>query len=192
LPLKNKDIISICSKEQIQRYIQNIANQIDIRYKDFKNIHLICILDGALVFTKALEKQIKKYNINISYIKISATQNMSLKNQASLIDKNLIPQDKFNSQTIHIILDDLIDSGKSMTLAKKYLKSLKYKNISTIALFNKYKNINKADIIGHNFEYEKDKLEKIGIKDYWLFGYGMDLDKKYRDLEEIKAVVINI
>ena len=60
-------------------------------------------------------------------------------------------------------------------------------SVKTAVLINKYfdNHYIKADFIGINLGLMKSKLKEMGIKDYWLFGYGMDLDGEYRDIEHI-------
>ncbi len=60
------------------------------------------------------------------------------------------------------------------------------KSIKAAVLINKYigSHVN-ADFIGLNLGLNKNELITKGIDDYWLFGYGMDLDGQYKDIEHI-------
>lgn len=177
------------SKEQINKCIDNVASTL---LKQNKFIHLICILNGAKKFTDALSEIFDNKNIDyhISYIKAKATRGTELRNKVILEEDNIAKPSFFNKETSHIITDDLIDSGKTTLAVKKYLHTNKYKNIKILTLINKYKNNNIADIVGYDLALDKEQLKKQNIKDYWLFGYGMDLNGDYRELDEIRALRI--
>ncbi|VAY86292.1 Hypoxanthine-guanine phosphoribosyltransferase [hydrothermal vent metagenome] len=188
-------IVDILSKDEIEKCVDKISQKICKITKDKKTfIHLVCVLDGAKKLTSEISKKLTSKNIKhfISYIKSTSTSNLELLDNITLKENNIPKIDFFTKKTSHIIIDDLIDSGKTVLGVKKYLIKKGYLDIQIAALINKYKNCNIANILGYDLCYVKDELKNNGIKDYWLFGYGMDLDEKYRELEAIKALQIHL
>lgn len=194
-PLLEADIRSdvanspeILTNTDILNCIKNIAQKIELWLENEKKIsylNVICILNGARQFTYDLVIELEKKNIlcKISYIKVRATNGMNLLDSIEIDSDNI---DKaINENEIALIVDDLVDSGRTLEIVKHYLVSLGYKNLKTAALLNKYDNAVTADFIGFNLKLNKAKMNEIGIEDYWIFGYGMDIYGHYRDIRYI-------
>ena len=72
-----------------------------------------------------------------------------------------------------IIIEDIIDTGKSINYIKEYLNTFDVKNIKIVSLLVKNTSSKLSDWFG--FE----------IDDEFVIGYGMDLDDKFRNLKDI-------
>ena len=125
----------------------------------------------------------------MSYIKTVGTIDTQLKDEIELKYGNLPKASHFKEQSVYVV-DDLIDSGKTAVAICDHLSSLGYEAVQIVALFNKHKDCTLADIVGFDLAYDTQELAKVGVKDYWLFGYGMDLDGEFREMEEVKALII--
>ena len=79
-----------------------------------------------------------------------------------------------------LIIEDIIDTGKTMKFLVNYINELGAKSVKSCALLDKksrrVENID-ADYVG--FE----------IPDLFVIGYGLDYDEKYRNLPYIGVVV---
>ena len=183
----------ISTHEQIQEKIAYIAQEMTSRLiSATQPIHLICILEGARKFSTALSKELidRGFVCEISYIKTVGTVHTELKDEIELKYGNLPKASHFSEQSVYV-LDDLIDSGKTAIAICEHLFYLGYPVVQIVALYNKYKNCTLANIVGFDLNYDIQELAKIGIKDYWLFGYGMDLDGEFRELDEVRALIIS-
>ena len=182
----------ISTPAQIKEKIGVIATEMITRLtSQTEDIHLICILEGARKFSNALRAEIESqgFACKMSYIKTVGTIDTQLKDEIELKYGNLPKASHFKEQSVYVV-DDLIDSGKTAVAICDHLSSLGYEAVQIVALFNKHKDCTLADIVGFDLAYDTQELAKIGVKDYWLFGYGMDLDGEFREMEEVKALII--
>jgi hypoxanthine-guanine phosphoribosyltransferase len=190
----DKDIV-LFNNSQILQYIDNVAQEILLKSNEYDLIHIICILEGGKEFCNHLEDILLfQKEIYISEIKITATKDNALLDKPLMVYDRLPSSNFFDEKkVVNIIVDDLVDSAKSINLAKEYLSNKGFENIYKVALINKYQdNIDVCDIVGVNMKLHKTDMKKKGIEDYWLYGFGMDLDGEKRDLKEIRAIVKNV
>ena len=162
--------------EYIEKRIDNIANQLNNKYKnEVSPIHTICVLNGAIFFFVELIKRLK-FPIIIDTIQVSSyigTESSTL----SIIKDCSFPIKK-NEKII--LIEDIIDTGKTIDeLIEKF--SIKTNNIKICSLLfkeNKYR-------IYHKNSIDTNILigEKIG--DEFVVGYGMDYNELGRNLDKI-------
>ncbi len=90
-----------------------------------------------------------------------------------------------------LIVDDLVDSGLTLQTLKKEIIRLGAPEVKTAVFIKKYKSHGgPVDFCGIELGLNHKKLAQKGIKDYWLFGYGMDLNGKHRKLDKIGWIEI--
>ena len=158
------------SEQDISRRIKEISCGISRSYYD-KNPILIGILNGSFIFMSDLIRQLN-IDCEIDFIKISSyegkksTGNISMSKGLDLDIKN---------RSV-IIVEDIIDSGKSINYLYDFISNLNPKDIAVISLLAK-KNVSKL-----NF-----KIDFIGfeISSEFVVGYGLDYKQKLRNLNSI-------
>ena len=158
------------SDQDITKRVKEISNEISGLYCD-KNPILIGVLNGSFIFLSDL---IRHLNIHceVDFIKIS-----SYKGKKSIGKINMtkgLDLDIKNRSVI--IIEDIIDSGKSIKFLYDYISNLNPKDIAIISLLAK-KSISKL-----NF-----KIDFIGfeISSEFVVGYGLDYNQKLRNLKSI-------
>jgi len=169
-------INKICfNAHQIDNIISNLAKKIDEYYQDYTEIICIIVLKGAKKFSEdLLEKLPDKFKPVFieakSYIGKKTQKNVQidLLNIKSLLDKNVL------------LIDDIYDTGKTLSLILRVLQTLRSKSLKTCVLLNRInsheKNI-KIDFVGEN----------IFHKDFFV-GYGLDYNGKGREWPYIVRV----
>lgn len=148
----------LINEEKLQRRVKELAHKIEDDYKD-KEINIICILKGSVFFTCVLAKNINK-NVKIDFLRIISYEGEN-NNQVKLV-ANLLPNIK-NKDII--ILEDMLDTGKTLNHLMPILNKEKPKSIKVSTLLDKpskRKVAFKADYI----EFE--------IEDKFVVGYGLD------------------
>lgn len=173
----NKNIDVLINKKDIEKRINILAKKIDNDFKD-EEIIFISILKGSICFSIDLLKNIKTENKIIDFIKVSSYKktestnniNFQLDVSVNLENKNVI------------IIDDILDTGRTMHFLINHIKNKNPKIIKTCVLLNKQqrrqKNI-KADYIGFEIDNE------------FVVGYGLDFEEKYRFLPYIGVLKKN-
>lgn len=168
--LYDKTFESFIDEKTIDAAVKNLATQIFNDYHE-KEPTFLSILNGSFMFTSDL---LKNYNglCSVSFIKLASyIGEKSTGNVKSLIglDKNL--EDK----TI-IILEDIIDTGNTLSEIISQLKNKKANEIKVCSLFFKpdaYKKSIPIDYIG------------IKIPNKFIVGYGLDYNGLGRNLSHI-------
>ena len=186
----------VLSAEEISSCVQDIAGQVQLwAHKERENqssqnnsLRIISILDGATYLTNDLVKVLKPVECEVIGIKVRATADTKLLDQVE-IESGHIPSPQAEDQPL-LIVDDLVDSGKTLVAVEELARELGYKNIRSAALINKYAEVSIASYLGRNLQLDKFTLAKDGITDYWLFGYGMDIGGDYRDLDYLGWIEI--
>jgi len=177
----------VMSREEIKYTVKKIAYHINewVISENTKELDIISILSGSRPFTEDLIRELEsmKLSVFLHLLCIEATDETGLLPECrvayGIIDNNI-------KGRLVLIIDDLLDSGSTLKKAKSIVEDNGPKSIKTAVLINKYIGLNvNADFIGMNLGLDKDKLLAKGINDYWLFGYGMDLDGQYRDIDYI-------
>lgn len=154
------------------------------------SVHVVAILNGAKNISDYFVAYCEDNNIEcqVEYIKIKASDRLELLENKVL--ESTFKQKSYDTKTL--ILDDLIDSGGSIDMAYDIIKSVDKKTyIRKATLFNKYDtNKHKVDFLGYNFGFSLEYYKERNIKDIWFFGYGMDLDGYFRNIDYIKGLYI--
>lgn len=165
-----QEIKVLIKEETINKRLDELAKQIMEDYKG-KDIMFLCILKGSVMFTVELAKRIKN-NVQFEFIEVSSYEN----NQST----GKIKLNKDISQSIEgkdvIIIEDIIDSGRTISFLKEYLKQKNPNTLKVCSLLDKpSKRIFeiKADYIG--FE----------VDDKFIVGYGLDDNQNYRNLSYV-------
>lgn len=168
----NKDVESILiSEEEIEKIVTDISEKITQDYKDRNSrLLLLCILKGSVVFMGDLMKHID-LPLEIDFMKVSSYGSGSKSTGNINIILDLRRDDL--SETDILIVEDIIDSGKTLSFLSEYLTLKGAKSVKTVTL------LDKPDRREVNFV--PDYTGKV-IPDEFVVGYGLDYDEKYRAL----------
>jgi hypoxanthine phosphoribosyltransferase len=170
LKVHDKHFIQYLDESVILDRIYHIAQCINQDYKDRKPLFLV-ILNGAFMFASDLFKSLE-IDAEISFVKISSYHGMTSSGNINTIiglDQDIAGRDI-------IILEDIIDTGKTLYEFLKQLKSENPASVAVAALLHKY-DANKYSI----------KIDYLGFKvsNKFLLGYGLDYDGLGRNLRDI-------
>ncbi len=155
--------------------------------------NLISVMEGAKPFARDLVANLKKIapelEIKAHEVRIKGTDGKSPLEtrewQSGSLDGAGL------SKTPVLIVDDLVDSGKTLLMLKEKVIALGVAEVKTAVLIRKFGAASgPVDFLGFDLNLNHATLAPKGLKDYWLFGYGMDLDGRYRELDYIGWVEI--
>ena len=170
----DRDIKEILvSPEEIDRLTERIAEDISRDYKDSRHLLLLCILKGSVVFMGDLMKKVS-IPVEIDFMKVS-----SYKGGTSTSGKINILLDLHRNDLSDcdiIIVEDIIDSGRTLSYLVEYLKVAGAKSVKTCTLLDKPSR--------REVEFEPDYCG-TAIPDEFVVGYGLDYDEQYRALPYI-------
>lgn len=168
--IKNKKFKKLIDKKKIQSKIKQIANKINKDYCD-KNPIFIAILDGSFIFAADLYKNIS-IKSEISFVKLKSYKKTKSKKLEKYIGLNCALKNRHV-----IILEDIVDTGKTINKFIQDIKKFNPKSIKIATLLSKPEvhNLN-LDFVG--FE----------IQNKFVVGFGLDYDGLGRNVSDILQI----
>jgi hypoxanthine phosphoribosyltransferase len=156
---------------EIQKKVRELGNKITQDYFG-KELILICILRGAVVFLTDLIKQID-LPLSIDFMSISSYGFNETDSGLVKITKDLDE----NIEGKHVlIVEDIIDTGLTLSYMIRNLQLREPASIEICALIDR----EVRRIANIKIKYNAFKLEEK-----YVVGYGLDYKQKYRNLESI-------
>ncbi len=174
--MRIKDIHVHLPEEEIKARIRELGQQISGEYGE-EPVCLVCILKGSVFFTCELAKRITS-PVEMEFMSVSS---YGAGTSSSGVVK--IVQDLSTSiEGKHVLLiEDIIDSGRTLHYLIQNLKTRNPKSLRLCALLDK-----------PDRRAVEVKVDYVGftIPDQFVVGYGLDYDQKYRNLPYIGFVDI--
>lgn len=162
----------LLNEEEIQVAIKKMAKEINEKYKD-KEITLICILKGGVMFFAELSKHIESIT-TFDFMHISSYANESYSSGNVKIVKDL---DYSITDKHVVVVEDIIDTGYSLGAVKKHLLQQNPKSLEIAVLLDKPSKRESYEVIPDYIGFE--------IPDKFVVGFGLDLEQKLRNLPYI-------
>ena len=165
----------LLSEEEVNKRISEVAEQITRDYQG-KEIHLICILKGGVFFTCELAKRLD-LPVTLDFMSVSRYGNDTKSSGVVRIVKDL---DEPLAGKDVLIVEDIIDSGRTLSYLIEVLKQRGPKSIRLCTLLDKPERRVKKQV---TVDYTC-----FTIPDEFVVGYGLDYAQKYRNLPYIGVV----
>lgn len=164
----------LISEEDVEKRIKELADQINKDYEG-KEVHLICVLKGSIFFTCELAKRIK-LPVTFDFMSVSSYGNQTESSGRVKIVKDL--DEAIEGKDV-IIIEDIIDSGRTLSYLIDLLNARKPASLKLITLLDK-PDRRVTDV----------KVDYTGfvIPDEFVVGYGLDYAQKYRNLPYIGVI----
>lgn len=161
-------------EEQVDARIRELGEQISRDYAG-KTVHLICILKGSVYFTCELAKRIS-IPVTMDFMQCSSygaeTKSSGVVKIAKDLDEPITGRDV-------IIIEDIIDSGRTLSHLRKLLTQRDPASLKICTLLDKPD----RRVVDVDVEYVGFQIE-----DKFVVGYGLDYDQQYRNLPYIGVV----
>ncbi|WP_167955312.1 hypoxanthine phosphoribosyltransferase [Anaerosporobacter faecicola] len=167
----------LLSEEEVDKKIRELGAQISKDYAG-KSIHLICVLKGGVFITCELAKRIT-VPVTMDFMSVSSYGDGTESSGRVKIVKDL--DEAIEGKEV-LIVEDIIDSGRTLSYLIELLESRKPNSIRLCTLLDKpERRVTdvKVDYVGFN------------IPDEFVIGYGLDYAQKYRNLPFIGVVENN-
>lgn len=156
------------TEEQIAKMVERVGAEISRDYKD-KNLLPVSVLKGSVVFMADLMRAITIP----ARIDFMATSSYGSGVKTSGVVKILKDLDLELSGYDILMVEDILDSGKTLSYLTELLQSRGPKSIRVCTLFDKPER--------REVEVEATYVGSQ-IPDAFIVGYGLDFDEKYRNL----------
>ena len=165
----------LLTEEEVDTKINEIAAKISEDYAG-KQIHLICILKGGVFFTCELAKRLT-IPVSLDFMSVSSYGGGTVSSGVVKIVKDL--DEPLEGKEV-LIVEDIIDSGRTLAYLLEILKQRHPAGIRLCTLLDKPERRVKKQV---TVDYTC-----FTIPDEFVVGYGLDYDQKYRNLPYIGVV----
>ncbi len=162
-------------EDQVNKRISEVADQINEDYAG-KSVHLICILKGAVFFACELAKRLT-VPVSLDFMSVSSYGSGTQSSGVVRIIKDL--DEPLEGKEV-LIVEDIIDSGRTLAYLIEILSKRGPKSISLCTLLDRPERRVKKQVTV--------KYTCFTIPDEFVVGYGLDYDQKYRNLPYIGVV----
>src|SRR6476659_8423981 len=174
--LHDKTFDTYLSEQDIQEKVKEIADQLNRDYKDKRPL-FIAILNGSFMFAADVFKYLT-IDAEICFIKLASYRGM--KSSGNVITAIGLDQDLFGRDVV--ILEDIVDTGKTLGEFLPKLDHQQPKSLKIAALLHKPE--------ATQFPLQIDYLG-FDIPNKFVVGYGLDYDGLGRNLKEIYQLADN-
>ena len=158
----------LVTEEQIDAKVAELAAQIDAKYAG-KDVLLVGVLKGAVMFMADLSRAIQ-IPVQMDWMAVSSYGSGTKSSGVVRILKDL---DRDITGRNVLIVEDIVDSGLTLSWLKSNLESRGAANVDILAILRKPEAAKVEVTVKYvGFDIPKD----------FVVGYGLDFDEKYRNL----------
>jgi len=164
----------LISEEEIKKRVKELGKQITQDYRG-KELCLICVLKGGVMFMVDLAKEIDLL-LEMDFMAVSSYSNEKTSSGVVKIIKDL--DEPIEGKHV-LIVEDIIDSGRTLSYLVKILNDRKPASLRICTLLDKpEKRVTdvRVDYVGFT------------IEDKFVLGYGLDYMQKYRNIPYIAVL----
>ncbi|CAM3162299.1 Hypoxanthine phosphoribosyltransferase [Corynebacterium gottingense] len=160
----------LLTEDDLQARIQELADMVSKKYKDAEqDLILVCVLKGAVFFLTDFARKLS-IPAEMEFMAVSSYGNSTTSSGVVRILKDL---DKEIADRDVLVVEDIIDSGLTLSWLLKNLSGRGPKSLEVITLLRKPEvQTAKIDLLDVGFD----------IPNEFVIGYGLDYAERYRDL----------
>jgi len=158
--------------ETIEKRVQELAAQIEKDYASVDSLYMVGILKGAFIFLADLVRHLSIPH-TVDFMALSSYGKTTSSGAVRILMDLREPIEKRHV----LIVEDILDSGKTLSYLYHLLKERQPASLKTCVLTLKQRTTFTAEV----------PLDYLGfeIPDVWVVGYGLDFADKYRTLPYI-------
>ena len=170
---RKKHKISIhLTEQQLNQRIAEIGKEITERFCG-ESVYLICILKGSIFFYTELAKRIE-LPMTMDFMSVSSYGSGTKSSGVVTVKKDL--ECPIEGENV-ILVEDIIDSGNTISRLKKLLTERHPKSLTLCTLLDKPERREVEDAVADYTGFV--------IPDRFVVGFGLDYDQRYRNLPYI-------
>ncbi len=167
-------IETLISTSAIEKRLDELAEVINNDYKD-EEIYLVCVLKGGVFFMVQLSKRLTS-PVSLNFMDVSSYGDGTESSGHIKIIKDL--DESIEGKNV-LIVEDIIDSGRTLSHLVNLLNSRNPKSLKICTLLDKPdRRVSQVDVAYTGFT----------IPDAFVVGYGLDYAQKYRNLDYIGVI----
>jgi hypoxanthine phosphoribosyltransferase len=163
----------LLSEQQIQKRVAELAAEIRRDFPD--DVHLVAVLKGAFMFLSDLVRHMSGA-VTLDFMAVSSYAKAKSSSGEVRMLKDL---DSGLAGRNVIIVEDIVDTGLTLTYLQEILRARNPRSLRTACLLSKPSR-RQVDVA----------VEYVGftIEDRFVVGYGLDYAEQYRNLPHIGVI----
>jgi hypoxanthine phosphoribosyltransferase len=162
----------IVTEEQIRSKIEELAKQVSADYSHVEKLLLVGVLKGAVMFMADFARALGRYGppADLEFMAVSSYGQGTTSSGVVRILKDL---DRDIAGRHVVVLEDIVDSGLTLSWLMKYLESRAAASVEVVAL------LRKPDAVKVHVPV---KYVGFDIPNEFVVGYGLDYAERYREM----------
>ncbi len=166
----------LITEEEVEKRICELGKEISEHYQG-DSVHLVSVLKGGVFFTCELAKRLT-IPVSIDFMSVSSYGNDTKSSGVVKVIKDL--DESIEGKNV-LVVEDIVDSGRTLSYLLDNLKSRKPKSLRLCTLLDKpERRVTDVQVDYTGFE----------IPDEFVVGYGLDYMQRYRNLPYVGVVVL--
>lgn len=161
--------------DELQARISELADEINEDYQG-KNLHMICILRGGMLFLADLMRQVDLPH-TIDFMAVSSYGSGARQSTGQVRIALDLKEDIHDRDVL--LVEDIVDSGYTIASVLEMLATRHPRSLKVCTLLDKAERREVTVPIDYR---------GFAIPNKFVFGYGLDLDEYYRNLSFIGTV----
>src|SRR5262249_32078213 len=168
----------IVSAEQIREKTEELAKQVAADHRSVESLLLVGVLKGAVMFMADFARAMGRQGspVELEFMAVSSYGQRATSSGVVRILKDL---DRDIAGRHVIVVEDIVDSGLTLSWLMRYLESRSAASVEVVALLRKPDAV-KVDI--------PVKYVGFDIPNEFVVGYGLDYPERYRELPYLWAL----
>lgn len=135
----------------------------------------MCVMNGALVFTAELIQRLS-IPVRVDSLRVSRYHETT---QGSHLRWHSRPESDIAGMRV-LLIDDIFDEGETLAALDTFFREAGAAEVVSVVLLDK--------IHDHKVAGFKPDIVGLDCPDVYVFGYGMDIEGRYRNLPEIRQL----
>lgn len=173
----SETVRTLITEDDVNKRIAEVAEQISRDYHG-EEVHCICVLKGGVYFMCELSKRLS-VPVSMDFMSVSSYGNDTKSSGVVKIVKDL--DEAIEGKNV-LVVEDIIDSGRTLSYLLENLKARKPKSLKLCTLLDKpERRVVEVQVDYTCFE----------IPDEFVVGYGLDYAQRYRNLPYIGVVELD-
>lgn len=169
---------TLISREELAAKVKELGEQITRDYKD-KDTVFVGILKGSFVFLSDLARAVDLNQLEICFMMVSS-YGSGTRSSGNITIKKDLENDLAGKHVL--IVEDIIDSGNTLTYLKKYLAGRQAASVKICTILDKPSR-RETELVPDYRGFE--------IPDAFVVGYGLDYDEHFRELPDLCILHLN-
>lgn len=165
----------LATETDIQAQVQRVANELTAKFVDnVKRPVFIAVLKGGVIFATDLLRKMP-LDVDFDFIDVKSYSGATSTGQVKVVHD--VSMDLTDRDVV--IVDEIIDSGRTMQWLQNYFELKGAASVTTVALADK----KAARVVDFDVDYFG-----LDVPDEFLVGYGMDYNNFFRNLPVIAII----